>query len=234
MTNQSTPPIKQAAVTKLLMFDLDGTLIDSAPDIAIAGNKMLTQLGMEKVEPERFGLWVGNGATVMVNRALSRSEQVDPNLCPNLSKKSLDIFMKAYLSAPCVATTLYADVAQTLKTLKDQGNTIAVITNKPAAFISPILTTLNIAQYIDFQLGGDDLPEKKPHPLPLLHTCKTLGFEPQNAIMIGDSTNDIQAAHNAGINSIGLTYGYNYAKPISDDNPNHVFDHFKDILTVLG
>lgn len=217
----------------LLMFDLDGTLIDSAPDIAIAGNKMLSELGKDTFKPERFRHWVGNGATIMVNRALSGSDQINPNLNPTECKKALDIFMQAYLAAPCVATTLYADVAQTLKTLKAQGHTIAVVTNKPAAFVSPILQKLKISQYIDFQLGGDDLTEKKPSALPLLHTCQTLGFEPQNAIMIGDSTNDIQAAHNANITSIGLTYGYNYGQPISDDNPNYVFDHFKDILSVL-
>ena len=219
---------------QLIMFDLDGTLIDSAPDIAIAGNTMLSQLGRDNFEPTRFRHWVGNGATVMVNRALSGSDQVDSNLCPDLSKKALDIFMKAYLAAPCVATTLYDGVTETLKTLKDNGKTIAVVTNKPAAFITPILTTLDIAKYIDFQLGGDDLPQKKPDPAPLLHTCNKLGFDAQNAIMIGDSTNDIQAAHNAGIISIGLTYGYNYGKPISDDNPNHIFERFEDILNVIS
>ena len=146
---------------QLLMFDLDGTLIDSAPDIAINGNKMLKTLGKNPHQPARFRHWVGNGATVMVNRALSGSDTIDPNLPDALKQQGLEIFMQAYLAAPCVATTLYTGVKATLAKLKAQGDTIAVVTNKPAAFVTPILKTLEIDQYIDFQLGGDDLDEKK-------------------------------------------------------------------------
>ena len=217
-----------------MLIDLDGTLIDSAPDIAIAGNKMLHALNRQPFKAERFRHWVGNGATVMVQRALSGADEIDPNLCPQLTNKAIAIFMQAYLEAPCVATTLYPGVKVTLAQLKAQGHTIAIVTNKPAAFISPIITTLAIDQYIDFQLGGDELDEKKPSPLPLLHTSRALGFSSEQSIMIGDSKNDIQAAHNAKITSIGLTYGYNYGQPISLENPSYVFDNFSDILTVVN
>ena len=108
-----------------------------------------------------------------------------------------------------------------------------MITNKPAIFIAPILQQLAIDSYVDFTLGGDQLARKKPDAQPLLHTCQQFDCPAANAVMIGDSSNDIQAAHNAKITSIGLTYGYNYGKNLADDQPDHIFDQFSDILPLL-
>lgn len=219
---------------KLLMFDLDGTLVDSVPDIAIAANKMLRTFDRKPFAVEDYRAWIGNGATKMVDRALSAGIEVDPHLSAEFRATALDRFLTEYSKASCVETCLYDDVQPTLSFLKKQGDTIAVITNKPQIFIDPILKHLGIAEFVDFSLGGDALHEKKPSPRPLLYTCEKLGFNVKNAIMIGDSENDIRAAHRANIKSIGLSYGYNYGQSISVENPTYVFDSFKEILTVLA
>jgi phosphoglycolate phosphatase len=218
----------------LLMFDLDGTLVDSAPDIAIAANAMLTELGRESFPASSFRHWIGNGATVMVQRALSGSSDIDPDLDPDLFTLGLKRFLSLYLQDPCIESQLYPGVAQTLAQLKTQQYHIAVVTNKPNAFIQPILNQLKIKDCIDFVIGGDDLDNKKPHPQQLQHTCQHFGVSPAQAVMIGDSKNDILAAKAANISSIGLSYGYNYGEDINLHQPDFSCDHFAEIMTVLS
>lgn len=109
------------------------------------------------------------------------------------------------------------------------GFTLAIATNKPARFVPEILAGLGIGDKFALVLGGDSLPVKKPDPAPLLHICETLGFDKTQAIMIGDSKNDVQAGQNAGITTLALTYGYNYDEPIVHSNPDAVFDGFAEL-----
>lgn len=213
-----------------VFFDLDGTLIDSVPDLADAGNKMLIELGRQTFEQSVFRRWIGNGARVMVQRALSGSDTIAEDLDPQLLERALATFFAIYRQNVCIKTVLYDGVLDTLKQLKARGLHLAVLTNKPFEFVEPINRSLEIHSLFDLVLGGDSLPDKKPHPAPLLHACKYFGIEPNQALMVGDSTNDIVAAHNADIQSIGLTYGYNYGKDIGLDNPALVLSDFADIL----
>jgi len=217
----------------LLIFDLDGTLIDSVPDLSIAVNSMLTHLDRDAFSEDIIRTWVGNGAQTLVKRALSGSSTIDTALDQALFDKSLTIFLEAYKRAVCQKTEVYPNVIETLNALKKHNYRLAIVTNKPIAFVQPILEKLNLLEYFEYFIGGDSLSVKKPDAQPLLHVCETLNVAVKDSLMIGDSKNDILAANAAKMQSIGVTYGYNYNEPISRYNPTHVVDDFGQILESL-
>lgn len=219
---------------QVILFDLDGTLIDSAPDLALAINHMLITLGRETFTEDLIRTWVGNGAEVIVKRGLSGKADYDTDLDPALFDKALDIFLTFYAKNLCVDTVTYTNVRSTLKILKAQGYRLVIVTNKPFDFINPILDGLQLTGLFELILGGDSLPERKPSPLPLLHVCQKLGVSADQCVMVGDSKNDILAANAASMQSIGLTYGYNYGEDIAEHNPDVVFDDFADIVATLA
>jgi phosphoglycolate phosphatase len=215
---------------ELIIFDLDGTLIDSVPDLATAVNQMQRDLGREVFSEDLIRSWVGNGAQTLVKRALSADVEIDKNLDDDLFTKALAIFLAAYKEHACVKTKTYPNVGSTLKALHENGYKMAIVTNKPYAFVAPILETLKLQRYFSLYLGGDSLPEKKPHPEPLLYVCDKMGYSVKQALMVGDSKNDILAANAAGMQSIAVSYGYNYGEDISAFKPDVVVDDFADIL----
>lgn len=218
---------------KLIIFDLDGTLIDSSPDLALAINHMLKILNRDTFSSDTIHYWVGNGAEVLVKRALSGTATIDETLDPVLCKEALQIFLTFYAQNLAVSTLPYPHVLSTLQTLKNNGYRLAIVTNKPFAFVEPILTTLGLMEFFELILGGDSLEEKKPNPMPLLYVCDQLNVSVEESLMVGDSKNDILAANACGMQSIGLTYGYNYGEDIAIYKPSFVFDKFADILDTL-
>jgi phosphoglycolate phosphatase len=219
---------------KLIIFDLDGTLIDSVPDLTASINFMLEKLKRKTFSEDTIREWVGNGAQILVKRALSGKAIVDPDIDENLFSKALDIFLQNYEQNVCVKTTTYVNVTQSLKALKKSGYKQAIVTNKPYSFIKPILEKLELFELFDLYIGGDSLSKKKPDPEPLLHVCKKLDVKIEDSIMVGDSKNDIVAANACEMQSIGVSYGYNYGEDISIYNPSLVIHDFKDILMTLG
>jgi phosphoglycolate phosphatase len=219
---------------ELILFDLDGTLIDSAPDLASAINFMLVSLGRESFSEATIDLWVGNGAATLVKRALSGEKKIDETIDSVLVESALSIFLEYYRENLCVKTTLYPEVKETLQTLQQSGCSMAIVTNKPILFVAPILKKLGIDSYFSLLLGGDSLSSKKPDPEPLLFSCEKLEFLVKKSVMVGDSKNDILAANAANMESIGVNYGYNYGEPISKYNPTIVVEKFEDILQVLS
>ncbi len=215
---------------ELLLFDLDGTLIDSAPDLALAVNHTLEVLGRLTFEESIVRSWVGNGAQTLVKRALSGKSEIDESIDEALFEKALEIFLSFYRDNLCVKTVTYPNVSQTLQTLKTQGYRMVIVTNKPYDFIEPILKGLNLEAVFELSLGGDSLTHRKPNPEPLLYVCEKLNVSVEKTIMIGDSKNDILAAKAADMNSIGVSYGYNYGEDIAIYNPDAVVDNFSDIL----
>ncbi len=215
---------------EVILFDLDGTLIDSAPDLAVAVNHMLHTLKCETFSEDIIRYWVGNGAQILVKRALSGQSEIDENLDPVLFEKALEIFLNFYAQNLAVTTVTYPNVPATLKALKEAGYRLAVVTNKPFDFVAPILKGLNLDGLFELHLGGDSLPQKKPDPAPLLHVCEQLNVTVAQCVMVGDSKNDILAANAAKMQSIGVTYGYNYGEDIGSYNPDIVVDDFADIL----
>lgn len=218
---------------KLLLFDLDGTLINSAPDLARAVNLMLHTLERNTFAEQTIHGWVGNGALMLVKRALSGDVLVDENLDEGFVDKALEIFFDFYSKHLCDATHTYANVPYTLHTLKNRGYRLAIVTNKPFTFVAPILKGLGLEELFEFVLGGDSLAVKKPDPEPLFHACKTLGEAVLHCVMIGDSRNDIQAANACNMHSVGVSYGYNYGQNIDVFSPTAVIDDFAELLELL-
>jgi len=214
---------------ELLIFDLDGTLINSVPDLATSINFMLKSLNRDTFSEDEIHKWVGNGAVVLVKRALSGSREIK-NIDETLFNKAYEIFMNHYKNNVCNKTILYPNVKETLKKLQDKK--LAIVTNKPFKFVEPIIKKLEIDMF-DLYLGADSLDEKKPSAKPLLYVCEKFNINPKNAIMIGDSKNDIIAAKNAKIESIGVTWGYNYGESIEKYNPDFIVDKIEKIVEIV-
>lgn len=218
---------------KLIIFDLDGTLIDSAPDLANAINYMLQELGQKSFSEELINTWVGNGAQTLVKRALLGKKEVDEEVDVLLFEKGLQIFLEHYEENICVNTFLYPKVKETLVHLHKKEYLLSIVTNKPYKFVQPILESLEIENFFHDYIGADSLERKKPDPMPLQYMCDKFSVNIENALMIGDSKNDILAAQALNMHSIGVSYGYNYAEPISVHNPTHIVDDFSKIAELL-
>lgn len=212
----------------LVLFDLDGTLIDSAPQLALAVNRMLVECGFAEVPEGLVRTWVGNGADKLVQRALANAGAKEDQFATARAA-----FGRHYQACLLEGLGMYDGVASTLARLDAAGYRLAVVTNKPSAFVAPILEALGIARHFALWLGGNCLPEKKPHPAPLLHACHELQVATERTLMVGDSENDVLAAKAAGMKVVGLTYGYNYGRPIADSDPDWVFEHFAGLDTLL-
>jgi len=218
---------------KLLIFDLDGTLIDSVPDLATAVNEMLLSLKRPTFSEETIRFWVGNGAQTLVKRALSGDTAIDENLDADYFDEALTIFLRAYSKHLSQKTVTYPHVLETLEKLKDAGFEMTIVTNKPYDFVQPLLDGLDLAGYFTYYLGGDSLEVKKPDPLPLRHVCDRFGVSLDQSVMIGDSKNDILAANACNMDSIAVTYGYNYGEDIRIYHPKTVLDDFAEIINCL-
>ena len=214
-------------------FDLDGTLIDTALGLSQAVDLALYALELPVAGEERVVTWIGNGADIMMQRALKWSlKDKEPDLAQlNMARK---LFDRYYAETVEEGSFLFPGVAATLAALKEKGLQLAVVTNKPTSFVMPLLEDLGIAQYFQTIIGGDDVKEKKPHPEALYKVMETLGLAADELLFVGDSRNDIQAAQAAGCPSVGLTWGYNYGEAIGLSNPDVVFDRFADLLPAFG
>ena len=218
---------------EVILFDLDGTLINSAPDLALAVNHMLVTLDRDMFPEDIIDGWVGNGALMLVQRALSGKRTVDDSLDDAMVQNALDIFLKYYAKNLCNETIPYPHVKTTLNTLKKKGYRLSIVTNKPFAFVEPILEGLGMNGLFELILGGDSLPLKKPDPAPLLHVGEKLGVSVKKCVMVGDSKNDILAANACGMQSVGVTYGYNYGEGIGVHNPTVIINDFSELLELL-
>lgn len=216
---------------QLLQFDLDGTLIDSLPQLWQAVNLMLLELGFNEVTKQAVQHWVGNGADKLVERALTDALGQSPSEHEQQAARAR--FDTAYDSVAKHEVVLYPGVLETLSQLKAAGKTLALVTNKPYRFVPAILASAGLDEYFSQALGGDSLAQKKPDPAPLLHVCQALNIAPEHSIMVGDSENDVLAAKAAGMRVVGVTYGYNYGRNIADSNPDWVLDNIDGLLDLL-
>jgi len=214
-----------------LLFDLDGTLVESAPDIGNAANHMLESLGLEPVAIELIQAWIGNGTPKLVKRALTGDFDGEPDF--SLYEKAYPLFIEYYEQHVCVDSYLYPGVAEALKLLHDRGYTLGCVTNKPARCTLPLLNILEIDRYFTAVVSGDTCSHKKPHPEPVLFALNQMGVAPQNCVMVGDSAHDIHAAHAAKLPVIAVNYGYNQGVDLNTEKPLAVIENFADILPLI-
>lgn len=216
---------------KMVLCDVDGTLVDSVPDLAYCVDEMMKQLGMPVRGEERVRQWVGNGVERLVERALVNDLDGYPDEA--LKAKAYPLYLELYAENTCVRSALYPGVREGLDYLKKAGYKLGCVTNKAEAFTVPLLKQLGIYDEFAIVISGDTLPKKKPDPLPLLHAAEFFGVSPQQSMMLGDSVSDVKAARAAGFQITCMTYGYNHGENIADANPDGLIDSMAELESLL-
>ncbi len=213
---------------RLVMFDLDGTLVDSVPDLATAVDRMLVELGREPAGLERVRQWVGNGARVLVRRALAGG--LDHSAVGEAeTEEALARFLDIY--ADChELITLYPGVHELLEALSTAAVELAVVTNKPERFVAPLLEQVGLGGYFRWIIGGDTLPQQKPDPAALLQVMRLAGVSQEQSLFVGDSRTDVLAARAAGVPCVAVSYGYNHGRPVAEEEPALVVDSLAELL----
>jgi len=221
---------KTHQVAPVLLCDLDGTLIDSVPDLADALSDLLTGAGRRRVTQDEVKAMVGDGVAVLVERGFAATGGVPE---PEALEAQVARYLALYETRMTERTRLYPGARDALEALRAQGWRLAVCTNKPERASRAIVTALGLDGLIEAIAGGDTYAVKKPHPDHILHLLQAMNAAPSHAIMLGDSTNDIAAAHAAGIPAIAVSHGYG-AIPASDLGADRVIAAFDDLAGALA
>jgi phosphoglycolate phosphatase len=200
-------------LVKAVTIDLDGTLLDTIPDLAAAANLMLRELERPPLDEALIRTFVGKGIQNLVERVLAVAFD---GAAAGLLPRALPIYERCYESVNGRHTTIYPGVLEGLDALRAGGFALACVTNKSARFTLPLLEQVGLASYFREVVAGDTLPRKKPDPLPLIHACGSLGVAPRDMLMVGDSVNDAQAARAAGCPVFCVDYGYNEGRDVRE------------------
>jgi phosphoglycolate phosphatase len=217
---------------EMILIDLDGTLVDSVPDLAYCIDHMMRELQRPPHGEAAVRDWVGNGVERLVQRALTGSLDGQPS--DQDFAEALPIFLRLYADNNSKRSHAYPGVREGLDWLRSQNYRLGCVTNKAARFTEPLLAGLDLEDAFELIVSGDTLPEKKPSPLPLLHAASFFEVEPSRALMIGDSISDVKAARAAGFSIICMSYGYNHGQDIRDAKPDAVIDSMAELDRLLA
>ena len=213
-----------------IVIDLDGTLLHTAPELAEAANRMLRDMGRPAVSQDLLMSYIGNGIHWLVKRALTGDMHAEPDAA--LFDKALPVFEKHYTEL-LLESKPFPNVVKGLDAMKAAGFRLGCITNKVERYTNPLLKGIGMAKYFDIVLAGDTLPEKKPHPLPLLHAAKFFACAIEQLLLVGDSLSDAQAARAAGCPIICVPYGYNHGEPVETLNVDAVIPDLTGVLPLI-
>lgn len=216
---------------ELVLIDVDGTLVDSVPDLAWCVDAMMREFDLPERGEERVRHWVGNGVERLVKRALINELNGEPD--EDQYNKALPIFQDLYSENTSKRSCLYEGVTEALDFLKTTGVRIGCVTNKASQFTLPILRDLGIADYFEIVICGDMVERKKPDPMPLIQAAEQLQIAPEASLMLGDSMSDVKAARAANFGIVCMSYGYNHGEDIRDYNPDAVVDSMAEIENII-
>ena len=216
---------------KAVMIDLDGTMLDTVADLAVAVNLMLGKMGRSPLDETLVRNFVGKGIPNLVQRALAGNMEGDAD--PDLFARALPVYLDCYESVNGKHTLLYPGVLEGLNAFKAAGFPLACVTNKSERFTLPLLAQMKLADYFAIVVSGDTLPKKKPDPLPLTHACKELGIAPREMLMIGDSLNDTIAARAAGCPVFCVPYGYNEGHDVRGLDVDAIVESLSQAATLI-
>jgi len=216
---------------EMILIDVDGTLVDSVPDLHYCVDEMMKALGMPLRGEAKVRTWVGNGVERLTRRALIDSLDGEPDEA--LFQKAYPIFLELYAENTSKRSRLYPGVLEGLDMMQAAGYKLGCVTNKVAQFTIPLLKDLGVYDHFAIVVSGDTLPEKKPHPRPLLHAAEFFGVKPEKALMLGDSVSDVKAARAAGFQIVCMSYGYNHGVDIREARPDAVIDSMVELVPLL-
>lgn len=220
------------ALPRLVLLDLDGTLVDTVPDLAACVDAMLAELGRPPGGEAKARQWVGDGVERLVKRALTDSQDGEPD--PGLFEQALPRFMALYARHTSERSRPYPGAERLLDFFESRDVPRVCITNKPARHTETLLSDLAMLDRFDLVLSGDSLERKKPDPLPLLHAARHFGVEPGEMLMVGDSKNDVAAARAAGAPVVCVSYGYNHGEDIESAGPDAIIDALDELPGMLA
>ena len=228
-----SPPTRALpARPALVTFDLDGTLVDTAPDLADAVDETMRSLGLPARGEDKVRCWIGNGAARLMRRAITDGGEGD-ELDDALVDRALQAFLYRYRQQFTGRSRLYPGAIEVLEALHARGTALACITNKPFAFVEPLFAAMGLSGQFGLTLGGESLPRKKPDPLPFTHTLAHFGVEAAETLHVGDSQSDVRAAKAAGVFVVAVTYGYNHGRDIRETSPDALIDDLRELLPLL-
>ena len=216
---------------EMILIDVDGTLVDSVPDLAYCVDEMMLAMGREPYGEARVRDWVGNGVERLVRRALTG--QLDGEPADADFERAYPVFLDLYADNTSKRSKLYPGVKQGLEYLKASGYKLGCVTNKAEQFTTPLLQDLGVYDDFAIVVAGDTLAVKKPDPGPLLHAAEFFGVTPAQSLMLGDSISDVKAARAAGFQIVCMSYGYNHGEDIRNYDPDLVIDSMEQLKTIL-
>ena len=219
--------IANVAQREVLLFDLDGTLVDSATDLHRAMNMSLNALQLPTVTEAQVRVWVGKGTALFCQSTL---QHLTGRVDPAQQQQLLETFLKIYNADPCVETQPFDGILEFLEWGLAQKKTMICVTNKPELPARAIVDHLGMTHYFADVIGGDRFEERKPHPRQLLHCVEQYAQSKDQVLMIGDSSNDVEAARRAGIDCVVVSYGYNHGENILDCQPQQVVDNLCELI----
>ncbi|QGT77607.1 phosphoglycolate phosphatase [Guyparkeria halophila] len=217
---------------RMVLFDLDGTLVDSVPDLHVAVNAMQAELGNPERTDADVRTWVGNGIERLVERALTNDLDGTPD--PAELDRALPVFKRHYAENNGQHSQVFDGVTQGLEFVKSLGLPMGCVTNKAAAFTLPLLEQTGLRDHFEVVISGDTLPLKKPDPAPLIYSAGWFHVHPSEALMIGDSISDVKAARAAGFSIVCMSYGYNHGRDIRDYDPDAVIDSMTELSGLIA
>jgi phosphoglycolate phosphatase len=215
----------------MILIDVDGTLVDSVPDLAYCVDAMMEKLDRPPCGEARVRDWVGNGVERLVRRALVGALEGEPDAAD--FERAYPLFLDLYAENTSNRSCLYPGIREGLDMLKSAGYALGCVTNKAARFTEPLLEDLGLRDDFSIVISGDTLSRKKPDPEPLLHAARFFGSTPEASLMIGDSVSDVSAARAAGFQIVCVSYGYNHGVDIRDAEPDAVVDSLTEISPML-
>jgi phosphoglycolate phosphatase len=212
------------------LIDLDGTMVDTAPEIARAVNSMLAEMALPALGQAQIETYIGEGAAMLIKHSLMQQSVAEPDSAMLATAQQL---FADYYAQIVTESKPYAGVAAGLQAIKSAGYRLACVTNKPEKFSLPLLAASNLLPYFELVVSGDSLAKKKPDPEQILHICKQFDLDVSATVLVGDSQTDITAARSAGCFVFAVPYGYNQQQCITADKVDALVNNLHDVLSLI-